>query len=42
MRRLLIVGAGGHGRSVAEVVLAAGELELAVRDSRRQRWRAAN
>ena len=29
MRRLLIVGAGGHGRSVAEAVLAAGEFELA-------------
>ena len=28
-RRLLIVGAGGHGRSVAEAVLAAGEFELA-------------
>ena len=28
-RPLLIVGAGGHGRSVAEVVLAAGEFELA-------------
>ena len=27
--RLLIVGAGGHGRSVAEAVLAAGEFELA-------------
>ncbi len=29
MRRLLIVGAGGHGRSVAEAALAAGEFELA-------------
>jgi sugar O-acyltransferase (sialic acid O-acetyltransferase NeuD family) len=29
MRRLLIVGAGGHGRSVAEAVLAAGIYELA-------------
>ncbi len=28
MRRLLIVGAGGHGRSVAEAVLAAGEFEV--------------
>jgi len=28
MPRLLIVGAGGHGRSVAEAVLAAGEFEL--------------
>ena len=27
--RLLIVGAGGHGRSVAEAVLAAGEFDLA-------------
>ena len=29
MKRLLIVGAGGHGRSVAEAVLAAGKYELA-------------
>jgi sugar O-acyltransferase (sialic acid O-acetyltransferase NeuD family) len=29
VRRLLIVGAGGHGRSVAETVLAAGVYELA-------------
>lgn len=29
MKRLLIVGAGGHGRSVAEAVLAAGLYELA-------------
>lgn len=29
MRRLLIVGAGGHGRSVAEAVLAAGQYGLA-------------
>ena len=29
MRRLLIVGAGGHGRLVAEAVLAAGNFELA-------------
>jgi sugar O-acyltransferase (sialic acid O-acetyltransferase NeuD family) len=28
MKRLLIVGAGGHGRSVAEAVLAAGKYEL--------------
>lgn len=28
MKRLLIVGAGGHGRSVAEAVLAAGQYEL--------------
>jgi sugar O-acyltransferase (sialic acid O-acetyltransferase NeuD family) len=28
LKRLLIVGAGGHGRSVAEAVLAAGEFEL--------------
>jgi len=28
MKKLLIVGAGGHGRSVAEAVLAAGEYEL--------------
>ena len=28
-RRLLIVGAGGHGRSVAEAVLAAGVYEVA-------------
>ena len=29
MRRLLIVGAGGHGRSVAEAVLAGTTYELA-------------
>ena len=29
MQRLLIVGAGGHGRSVAEAVLAAGVFRLA-------------
>lgn len=29
MKRLLIVGAGGHGRSVAEAVLAAGVFQLA-------------
>ena len=29
MNRLLIVGAGGHGRSVAEMVLLAGQHELA-------------
>ena len=29
MKRLLIVGAGGHGRSVAETVLAAGVFQLA-------------
>lgn len=29
MKRLLIVGAGGHGRSVAEAVAAAGEFEVA-------------
>lgn len=28
MKRLLIVGAGGHGRSVAEAALAAGQYEL--------------
>ena len=28
MQRLLIVGAGGHGRSVAEAVLAAGSFQL--------------
>lgn len=28
MRRLVVVGAGGHGRSVAEAVLASGEFEL--------------
>lgn len=28
MKRLLIVGAGGHGRSVAEVVLAGGAFQL--------------
>ena len=28
MKRLLIVGAGGHGRSVAEAVLAAGKYNL--------------
>lgn len=28
MKRLLIVGAGGHGRSVAEAVLAAGQYRL--------------
>lgn len=28
MRRLLIIGAGGHGRSVAEAVLLANEYEL--------------
>ncbi len=28
MKRLLIVGAGGHGRSVAEAVLAAGQYKL--------------
>ena len=28
MKRLLIAGAGGHGRSVAEAVLAAGQHEL--------------
>ena len=28
MKRLLIVGAGGHGRSVAEAVLAAGRYKL--------------
>ena len=28
MRRLLIVGAGGHGRSVAEAALAAGGYEV--------------
>ena len=28
MKRLLIVGAGGHGRSVAEAVLTAGKYEL--------------
>ena len=28
-RRLLIVGAGGHGRSVAEAVLASGTFEIA-------------
>jgi len=28
MKRLLIVGAGGHGRSVAEAVLAAGNYKL--------------
>ena len=28
MKRLLIVGAGGHGRSVAEAVLAAGKYKL--------------
>ncbi|NDP40980.1 MAG: hypothetical protein GZ093_20040 [Rhodoferax sp.] len=28
MQRLLIVGAGGHGRSVAEAVLAAGMYEV--------------
>ena len=28
MKRLLIVGAGGHGHSVAEAVLAAGKYEL--------------
>lgn len=28
MRRLLIVGAGGHGRSVAEAVLASGQFKL--------------
>ncbi len=29
MKRLMIVGAGGHGRSVAEAVLAAGKYKLA-------------
>lgn len=29
MKRLLIVGAGGHGRSVAEAVLAGGTFQLA-------------
>lgn len=29
MKRLLIIGAGGHGRSVAEAVLASGELIVA-------------
>ncbi len=29
MRRILIVGAGGHGRSVAEVVLLAGSFQIA-------------
>ena len=29
MKRMLIVGAGGHGRSVAEAALAAGKYELA-------------
>ena len=29
MKKLLIVGAGGHGRSVAEAVLAAGQYALA-------------
>lgn len=29
MRRLLIVGAGGHGRSVAEATCAAGQYEVA-------------
>lgn len=29
MRRLLIVGAGGHGRSVAEAVLAGGDFSFA-------------
>lgn len=29
MKKLLIVGAGGHGRSVAEAVLAAGQYRLA-------------
>lgn len=29
MRRLIVVGAGGHGRSVAEAALASGEFELA-------------
>lgn len=29
MKRLLIVGAGGHGRSLAEAVLAAGKYKLA-------------
>ena len=29
LRRLLIVGAGGHGRSVAEAVLASGTFEVA-------------
>jgi sugar O-acyltransferase (sialic acid O-acetyltransferase NeuD family) len=29
MQRLLIVGAGGHGRSVAEVVMANGSLDVA-------------
>lgn len=28
MKRLLIVGAGGHGRSVAEAALASGEFEM--------------
>lgn len=28
MRRLIVVGAGGHGRSVAEAVLASGQFEL--------------
>ncbi len=28
MKKLLIVGAGGHGRSIAEAVLAAGEYNL--------------
>jgi len=29
MRRLLIAGAGGHGRSVAEAVLLGSDWELA-------------
>jgi sugar O-acyltransferase (sialic acid O-acetyltransferase NeuD family) len=28
MRRLMIIGAGGHGRSVAEAALASGEFKL--------------